>query len=63
VFELSEFQGVAMKKLRGYRVVAQLDNGAVLVARGGKKPEPKIIDVNGREFSFRRYLSNLEKHS
>ena len=61
--ELTKAQRRVINKMRGYRVVAQLENGAVLVARSGEKPEAKVIDTDGREFSFREYLSSLDKPS
>jgi hypothetical protein len=63
VIELTEAQGIELNKQREYEVVARLENGAVLVARSGDNPQPKIIDTDGREFSFVRYLANLAEHA
>jgi hypothetical protein len=63
VFELTEAQGIELKKQCEYQVIARLENGAVLVARSGDKPQPKIIDTDGREFSFRRYLASFTEHA
>lgn len=63
VSELTEAQGIELEKQSEYQVIARLENGAVLVARSGDNPQPKIIDTDGREFSFRRYLASLAGHA
>jgi hypothetical protein len=62
VSELTKAQGIELEKLHEYQVVARLENGAVLVARSGDNPQPKILDTDGREFSFLRYLASLAEH-
>lgn len=63
VMELTEAQQRALDKMREYRVVAILENGAVLVARSSEDPKPKVIDTDGTEFSFRQYLTDRDKRS
>ncbi len=58
---MTQAQQKAIRKLPGYRVMAKLQNGAVLVARSGKRTKAKVIDTDGSEFSFRRYLDGLDQ--
>jgi hypothetical protein len=43
--------------------MAQLENGAVLVARITEQTEATVIGRDGRRFSFRSYLENPDANS
>jgi hypothetical protein len=58
MIELSQAQHRIFKKMRGYRVVAQLETGAVLLASRANK-KAMVIDTDGRQFSFRHYLEQV----
>ena len=60
---LTAAQRVTLKRMRGYRVLAQLHTGAVLVAYAREYQDARVIDTKGRVFAFSRYLSILDQYS
>jgi hypothetical protein len=60
--DLTAAQRRTLKKMRGYRVVARLQTGAILVVSPGRS-RAVVIDTDGSEFSFRDYLSGLDEET
>ena len=57
---LTDAQQGTLDRMRGYRVVAQLDTGAALVVYGRRYQDARVIDATGQVCSFSRYLSILD---
>jgi hypothetical protein len=57
---LTEAQETTLDRMRGYRLVAQLNTGAVVVVYGRRYQDAQVIDIAGGVRSFSRYLSILD---
>lgn len=61
MFEPTPTQRELLKRMRRYRIVAQLDTGAVVVVSNQQYHTPQVIDVDGQVYSLSRYLAILDR--
>ena len=61
MIELTEAQRRELRRMRGYRVVALLNAGAVLVACDGQFHNAIVIDTDGNIYSLPRYRAVLDQ--
>jgi hypothetical protein len=60
---MTEAQEKTLKEMRGGRLVAQLHTGALVVVFAQKYHDARVIDFEGRVWSFSHYLAVIDHGS
>ena len=63
MIRLNVNQKETLRKMRGFRVVALLHTGAVIVVHERNYQNAQVIDVDGRVYSFSHYLAIVDQLS
>ena len=57
---LTEVQKQSLKQMKGYRLVARLHTGALIVVFAQKYHDARVIDLDGRIWSLSHYLAVID---
>jgi hypothetical protein len=57
---MTEAQKQSLRQMQGYRLVARLHTGALIVVFAQKYHDARIIDLEGRVWSFSHYLAVID---
>lgn len=57
---MTEAQKESVRQMRGYRLVARLHTGALIVVFAQKYHDARVIDLEGRIWSFSHYLAVID---
>jgi hypothetical protein len=61
MLQLTEAQQKTFEMMQRYHIVAQMHTGAVIVVSGQQYQNAQVIDIDGRVYSFSRYLAILDR--